>query len=102
MASKKEQSKAGIPAQRRGQQMGDERSNANTQAAAETNTPALSGRRKSANKMFGDKSSQQFASDAAGPSATSPSVSGAIPTGEPLGQSGGEKAFQKARRKSKG
>ncbi|HEX6623973.1 MAG TPA: hypothetical protein VF064_09690 [Pyrinomonadaceae bacterium] len=95
MVSKKAQSKAGIPARRRGQQMGDERSNPNQQAEAEATTPALSGRRKVAGKMYGDKSSRQIASDAAGPSSTSPSVSAAIPTGEPLGQSGGERAFKK-------
>ena len=95
MVSKKAQSKAGIPALRRGQQMGDERSNPNKQAAEEASTPALSGRRKAASKMHGDKSSRQIGSDAAGPSSTSPSLPAAIPTGEPLGQSGGEREFKK-------
>src|SRR5918993_633964 len=95
MVSKKAQSKAGIPARRRGQQMGDERSNPNKQAEAEASTPALSGRRKVASKMYGDESSKQIASDAAGPSSTSPSVPAAVPTGEPLGQSGGERVFKK-------
>ncbi len=101
MVSKKAQSKAGIPARRRGQQMGDQRSNPNQQAAAEASTPALSGRRKTTSKMFGDKSAKEFASDAAGPSSTSPSVPAAIPTGEPLGESGGEKAFKKRQAKSR-
>ena len=99
MVSKKTQSKAGIPARRRGQQMGDERSNQNTQAEAETSTPALSGRHKVASKMYGDESSKQIASDAAGPSSTSPSVPAAVPTGAPLGQSGGERVFKKRQAK---
>lgn len=94
MVSKKAQSKAGIPAQRRGQQMGDERSTPSGLEEAEKSTPALSGRRKSASKYFGDESSQQVGSGGAGPSDTSPSVAAAIPTNEPLGQSGGEREFK--------
>jgi hypothetical protein len=101
MASKKSQRNVGIPAKRRGQQMGDSRSNPNVQAEAEARTPPLSGRRKSASKLYGDESSKEIASDATGPSSTSPSVPGAIPTGNPLGQSGGEKIFKRRARKSK-
>ncbi|MGB8508459.1 MAG: hypothetical protein WCD76_08635 [Pyrinomonadaceae bacterium] len=103
MVSKKSQSKAGIPEKRRGQQMGDERSNASGPEEKEKGTPALRGRRKEASKFFGDDSSQ--ATGSRGEEAArdnSPSVPAAIPTNEPLGQSGGEKVFkerQKAGRK---
>jgi hypothetical protein len=100
--SKKAQSKAGVPAQRRGQQMGDERSGKNKTVEAKEQTPALSGRRrKAANKFFGDVSSQ---SGSSGESLrdVSPSVPAAVPTGKKIGESGGEKSFaqrQKARGK---
>ncbi|MCA1593790.1 MAG: hypothetical protein LC754_14300 [Acidobacteria bacterium] len=99
MVSKKAQSKAGIPDRRRGQQMGDERSTPGKLAEDEKKTPARSGRLKRASKYFSDESSQQIASGGEGPSATSPSVPAAITTGEPVGQSGGEKVF-KARQKA--
>lgn len=98
--SKKAQSKAGLPAQRRGQQMGDERSGKNKAVEAEEEKPALSGRRrKASNKFFADASSQ------AGDSGeslrdVSPSAPAAIPTGKKIGESGGEKVF-KARQQSK-
>lgn len=97
MVSKKGQSKAGIAAKRRGQQMGDERSN-NTEQQEEVkaNTPALSGRRrKEANKYFADESAQQTGSDAATPRSNSPSIPGVIPTGVKHGEPGGERAFKK-------
>ncbi|MGH9901653.1 MAG: hypothetical protein ACRD68_07555 [Pyrinomonadaceae bacterium] len=94
MASRKAQSKAGIGEKRRGQQMGDERSAPDKTQGAKEETPALRGSRPDANKFFADKSSQAVGSDAAGLSSTSPSVPAAIPTGEPLGQSGGEKVFK--------
>ncbi|MDQ3684837.1 MAG: hypothetical protein M3430_04455 [Acidobacteriota bacterium] len=103
MVSKKAQSKAGLPARRRGQQMGDERSPINKDQEAKDDVPALSGRRGEANEFFADASSQAVGSDGDAPSAVSPSTPAAIPTGESLGQSNAEKVFKgwqaKARRK---
>jgi hypothetical protein len=92
--SKKAQSKAGIPARRRGQQMGDERSQTEKTTEVKKQTPVLRGRLKSASKFFADDSSQTIASGGDGsPSDNSPSVSAAVPTSEKLGESGGEKSF---------
>ena len=95
MATKKAQSKAGIPEKKRGQQMGDERSAPDKTLDAKINTPALRGRRPSANKMFADPSSQNVASDGEAPRDNTPSVPAAIPTGVKLGESGGEKVFKR-------
>ena len=102
MATKRAQSKAGVPAQRRGQQMGDERgSTTNKMSEAKANTPALSGRRKLANKFLGDKSAQT-GGNAAAPRTNRPSTPAALPTGRKLGESGGEKVFkQRQARKGK-
>lgn len=96
MVNKKAQSKAGIAAKRRGQQMGDERSN-NTgqQEEAKADTPALSGRREEANKYFADESAQGVGGSPAAPSSTSPSTPGALPTNVKKGESGGERVFKK-------
>ncbi|MCA1636657.1 MAG: hypothetical protein LC802_24060 [Acidobacteria bacterium] len=103
MVNKKAQSKAGIAATRRGQQMGDERSNnATTQEAAKTDTPALSGRRKKANKFFADESAQQVGGSPAAPSSTSPSAPAALPTNVKKGESGGEKVFKARQAKKSG
>lgn len=92
MVNKKAQSKAGIAANRRGQQMGDARSNSPVkQEEAKANTPALRGKRKDANKFFADDSSQQTGSDAATPRSNSPSLPAAIPTGVKHGEPGGER-----------
>ncbi|HEX8127861.1 MAG TPA: hypothetical protein VF527_02090 [Pyrinomonadaceae bacterium] len=100
MANKKAQSKAGIAANRRGQQMGDERSNSPVkQEEAESNTPALRGKRKDANKFFADESSQQTGSDAATPRSNSPSLPAAIPTGVKHGEPGGERVFKERQAK---
>ena len=103
MTSKKAQGKAGVPAQRRGQQMGDERSTnvPAKQEQAEAQTPALRGRRKAANKFYADDSAQQAGSNAARPRSNSPSIPAALPTGKKLGESGGERAF-KQRQPKKG
>lgn len=73
--------------------MGDERSRQPDKTKkGKQETPALSGRRKGANKYFADKSSQMVGSGGGeAPSETSPSVPAAIPTGAPVGESGGEK-----------
>ncbi len=93
MATKKEQSKAGISANRRGQQMGDERGTGpNKTTAAKQATPALSGRRKTANKYFADDSQQAGGSNAARPRSNSPSTPAAVPTNTKQGESGGARA----------
>jgi hypothetical protein len=94
----KAQSKAGIPARRRGQQTGDERSGKIEALESNKRTPALSGRRKASSKFYADK-----ASKAKGGSESlrdvSPSAPAAIPTGGKVGESGGEREF-KARQKT--
>jgi len=101
--SKKTQAKAGVPARRRGQQMGDERSGPGKMEEEKKKTPALRGRRKEASKFFADDSSQAIGSGGDGsPSDNSPSVPAAIPVGGKVGESGGERSFaqrQKARGK---
>ena len=96
--SKKAQQKAGAPPKPRGQEMGrGDDADQNREAMADT--PALRGRRKGANKMFADDSSQHVGSDPATPSSNSPSLPAAMPTGVPVGETGGEKSFK--RRQSK-
>ena len=97
--SKKTQAKAGIPERRRGQQMGDERSKPSKIDEAQAETPALRGRRKSANKFFADESSQAVGTRGETPRDNSPSVPAVIPTGVRQGESGGEAEF-KARQKA--
>jgi hypothetical protein len=99
VTSKKAQSKAGVPARRRGQQMGDERSGKIEALEAKKRTPALSGRRKSASKFFADKSSQAGGSGES-PRDVSPSVPAAIPTGGKVGESEGERSFAQRQKAS--
>ena len=102
MASRKTQSKAGVPAARRGQQMGDERSGgANKQQESKADTPALSGRRKDANKFFADDSAQQAAAEGDRPRSNSPSVPAALPTGAKLGESNAERAGKRNQSKAR-
>ena len=98
MSSKKAQSKAGIPEQRRGQQMGESK-DSNEKAQTKSAAPALRGRRKEANEMFADRSSQQVGSNTDAPRDNTPSVPAAIPTGTKLGESGGEKVFKARKNK---
>lgn len=102
MVNRKAQSKAGVPARRRGQQMGDERSVVDKATDAEKDVPALRGRRKEANEFFADASSQAVGSDGDAPRDNSPSTPAAIPTGEPLGQSNAERVFKARQTKPKG
>ncbi len=97
MVSKKAQRRAGVPEKRRGQQMGDERSKPSKVAEAQTETPALSGRRKTESKFFADDSSQKTGTRGESPRDNTPSVPAAVPTGEKLGESGGERAFKQSR-----
>lgn len=102
MATKKAQSKAGVPANRRGQQMGDEKTNSpNKLSESKQNTPALRGRRKDANKFFADDSQQAVGGNAARPRSNSPSTPAAVPTNVKKGVSDGEQIF-KARQARKG
>ena len=97
--SKKMQTKAGVPARRRGQQMGDERSGPGKMEEERKKTPALRGRRKAASKFFADDSSQAIGSGGEGsPSDNSPSVPAAIPVGGKVGESGGERSFAQRQR----
>lgn len=98
MAARKDQHKVGIRSKPRGQQMGTAGA-PDQNREAKDETPALRGRRKSANKMFADKSSQHVGTDASKPSTNSPSVP-AMNTSQRKGESGGERVF-KARLKTK-
>ena len=101
--SKKAQNKAGAPSRRRGQQMGDERSQPDKPTESEKKSPAARGAfgRSAANKFFADDSSQMTGSGGEAPRDNSPSVPAATPTGTKLGESGGEREF-KARQKTAG
>ncbi|HEX8492303.1 MAG TPA: hypothetical protein VF658_05640 [Pyrinomonadaceae bacterium] len=100
MSTKKAQQKVGAPEKPRGQEMGrGDDADQNRQAMADT--PALRGRRKGANKMFADESSQHTGSDAATPRSNTPSLPAAMPIGVPLGESGGEKAFKQRQSKQR-
>jgi hypothetical protein len=96
--SRKTQAKAGVPEKRRGQQMGDERSQPSKIDEAQAETPALSGRRKAASKFFADDSFQHTGTRGETPRDNTPSVAAAIPVGVKQGESGGEAEF-KARQK---
>lgn len=74
--SRKTQAKAGVPEKRRGQQMGDERSQPSRTDEA-----------------------QRMGTSGKSPRAITPSVPAAIPTGVKQGESGGETEF-KARQRS--
>jgi hypothetical protein len=92
MASRSDQQKAGIPRKRRGQQTGFG-GNPDQNREEMEDTPALRGRRKEANKMFADKSSQHVASDATKPSSNSPSTTAMI-NPKRSGGSGGARVFK--------
>jgi hypothetical protein len=92
MPSRKDQHKVGTPEKPRGQQMGFAgRRDQNREEM--DNTPAVRGRRKNANKMFSDASSQHIASDSTKPSTNSPSVPAMNVKAK--GESGGEREFKK-------
>jgi hypothetical protein len=97
--SRKTQAKAGVPEKRRGQQMGDERSQPSKIDEAQAATPALRGRRKAASKFFADDSFQSVGTRGETRRDNSPSVPAAIPTNVRQGESGGEAEF-KARQKA--
>jgi hypothetical protein len=97
--SRKTQAKAGVPEERRGQQMGDERSKPSKIDEAQKGAPALRGRRKSASKFFADDSYQSVGTRGETRRDNSPSVPAAIPTKVRQGESDGEAEF-KARQRS--
>ena len=73
MGTRKDQHKAGTPAKPRGQQTGFA-GNPDQNREEMEKTPALRGRRKKENKMFGDSSEQHVAGNPATPSSNSPST----------------------------
>jgi nicotinamidase-related amidase len=91
-SSSKKQQKVGIPANRRGQQMGS----ADQPAGNRERSPeklAARGRLKKSNKMFADKSSQQIGSDPTISRTTSPSAA-AMNSGGHVGETTGETVFK--------
>ncbi len=98
MPVKKDQHTVGSKAKARGQQTGTAGA-PDQNRAAKADTPALSGRRRAANKMFADESAQNVGSDAVTPKTTTPSTP-AMNSGTRKGESSGETAF-KARLKTK-
>lgn len=97
MSSKKDQHKAGLSPKPRGQQTGFA-GNPDQNREASKETPALRGRRKGANKMFADESSQQQTSNPAAPSSNTPSTP-AQESGGHVGETGGELAFKRRQTK---
>jgi hypothetical protein len=73
MREKKDQHTVGTPAKPRGQRTGFAGNEDQNREEMEE-TPALRGKRKAGNKMFGDASQQHIGSDATKPSTNSPST----------------------------
>ena len=97
-SNKKQQQKVGIPTKRRGQQTGFAgHPDQNRQASEET--PALRGRRKNANKMFGDVSAQEVGTNPTTPRTNSPSTT--IATNTRLGETTGETVFKQSLKRGK-
>ena len=94
MASKEKQSKVGRSTKLRGQQTGRADTTPAQDREAMQETPALRGRRPRANQMFADESAQHAGADSATPRSNTPSIPAAMPSGKPLGQSGGEREFK--------
>jgi hypothetical protein len=92
MANKKDQHKAGIPAKRRGQQMGFS-GNPDQNRQEANKTPARLGRRPKSNKMAADPSAQNVGSSSVTPRTTSPSTPGM--NVRPKSDGGGEKIFKR-------
>ena len=99
MTKKKDQHQVGIPQKPRGQQTGFA-GHPDQNRQEKDDTPAVSGRRKTQNKMFGDASEQHVASDPTTPSTNSPSTPAMNRKGS--GAAGGEAVFKKrlARKRS--
>ena len=92
MTNKRDQHQVGIPKKPRGQQTGFAgHSDQNRKEKAQT--PALRGKRKTENRMFGDKSEQHISSDSTSPSTNSPSTPAMNIRSK--GGAGGERAFKR-------
>ena len=89
----KEQQKAGIPAERRGQETGLGNSPEREHQSI-GDTPAVRGRLTQANKMAADKSNLQISSSSATQRTTTPSTP-AMTTGGTPGKSPGEAKFKR-------
>ena len=92
MANKKDQHQVGIPEKPRGQQTGFA-GHTDQNREEKDHTPAISGRRKTKNKMFGDASAQHVASDPTTPSTNSPSTPAM--NAKRKGGAGGEAVFKR-------
>ena len=92
MHVKKDQHNVGTPVRPRGQQTGFAGHHDQNREEMD-NTPALTGRRKDANKMFSDQSSQDIATDSTKPSTNSPSLPAMHV--KVKGESGGETEFKR-------
>jgi hypothetical protein len=99
MGVKKDQHKAGAPERPRGQQTGFA-GNPDKSREAKRNTPALRGRRKAANEMFADESSQHVGTSPDKPRTNTPSIPAQVGGGH-IGETGGEIAFKKRRKNAK-
>ena len=99
MGVKKDQHKVGAPEKPRGQQTGFA-GNPDKNQEEKRNTPALRGRRKAANEMFADESSQQTGTDATKPRSVAPSIPAQTGSGH-VGETGGEIAFKKRQKSRK-
>ncbi len=99
MADKAAQRNAGVGSTKRGQQTGLG-GQPDQGREAKSETPEVSGNRKSANKMSADKSKQQMASDAASERSNVPSVAGQTDGGHP-GEPLGERVFKRRQAKSR-
>jgi len=97
---RKDQHTVGTPVRPRGQQTGFAGQNDQNREEKEE-TPAVRGRRQSANKMSADASSQHVGSDSTKPATNSPSVPAMNVKAK--GASGGETQFKKrlARKRAK-
>ncbi len=104
MTEKDEQQRVGIPTEPRGQRMGrgndyDPNRHEMEDLAEAQATPEISGDRPAASDFYADSSSQHMGGDAVTPDHVSPSTPAAIPSGTPLGQSGGEAEFKQGQGK---
>ena len=88
----KDQHKVGAKAKPRGQQTGMA-GVPDQNRQQKKDTPALSGRRRNANKMFADKSAENVGGDAVTPKTASPSTV-VVNTVGPSGETGGETVFK--------
>ena len=103
MKQNKEQRKVGAKQRPRGQQTGSGGASDQNRKAMKA-TPAILGRRRTANKMAADESEQYTGGDAVTPRTTSPSTP-AMTSDKRKGESGGETLFKSRlakRRKAKG